>query len=129
MTTKSTSKILKIYISENDRLSGTPLYVALINTLKESGIAGATALKGIAGYAAGDQVHAAKPLQVSDNLPVIIEVVDQEERLNAVLPRIASMVNKGLIVLEDIQVVSYRHPACGMGDGPAACGLAQPPEK
>lgn len=126
MTTQDSYKILKIYISENDRLGGVPLYSALINTLKDKGIAGATALKGIAGYAAGDQVHAAKPLQTSDNLPVIIEVIDKEERLQAVLPTIAPMVSKGLIVLEDIQVVAYQHPACGDGDGPAACGLTQP---
>ena len=126
MTTQDTYKILKIYISENDRFEGAPLYTALINALKAQGIAGATVLKGIAGYAAGDQVHAAKPLQTSDNLPVIIEVIDREERILGALPALAPLVSKGLIVLEDIQVVSYQHPACGEGDGPAACGLTQP---
>lgn len=126
MTIQDTYKILKIYIRENDRYEGGPLYAALINALKKQGIAGATALKGIAGYAAGDQVHAVKPLQTSDDLPVIIEVIDKEERIQGVLPALVPLVSTGLIVLEDIQVVSYQHPACGEGDGPAACDLAQP---
>ena len=127
MTTSKKFKILKLFISENDRIDGTPLYIALVNRLKEAGLAGATVVRGIAGYAAGDQIHAAKPLQFADNLPVIIEVVDEEQQLIAALPLITPLVEKGLIIMEDIQIISYRHPACETGgDGPAACGLSDP---
>ncbi|WP_035275214.1 DUF190 domain-containing protein [Desulfogranum japonicum] len=119
-------KRVKIYIGEHDTHEGKKLYHVLLDTLKNAGIAGATALRGIAGFAAGERIHEAKPLQSEENLPIIIEVVDKEERLQAVLPTISQMVTQGLITEEPVNVLAYHHPSCGDGgDGPAACDLSK----
>ncbi len=119
-------KRVKIYIGERDTHEGKKLYKVLLDTLKSAGVAGATALRGVAGFAAGEKIHAAKPLQAEDNLPIIIEVVDKEERLASVMPTISQMVTQGLITEEPVHVLAYEHPACGIGGGgPAACDLSK----
>lgn len=124
MEISGTCKILRIYIGENDRIDGEPMHTAIVKKVKASGLAGATVLRGIEGFGAANHIHMARPLQMSDDLPVVIEIVDKTDRINQIVPIIDAMVGKGLITIDDIQVLAYRHTACAVeGDAPAACEL------
>ena len=101
----------RIYIGESDHWEGRPLHEAIVQKLRASGVAGATVLRGIEGYGRAARVHTAHILRLSDDLPILIEVVDREDRLRAVLPEIDAMVDGGLITLEHVEVIAYRSPA------------------
>jgi len=100
--------LVRIYIGESDKWHGKPLYQGIVAFLRERGIAGATVLRGIEGYGAKSHLHTSRILQLSQDLPVLIEVVDQEDRLRAVLPELDGMVADGLITLERVEVIAYR---------------------
>jgi len=101
-------KILRIFIGESDTWHGAPLYQAIVRRLREEGFAGATVLRGIEGFGAHSRIHTARILQLSADLPIIVEVVDRPERIERALPIIDEMVREGLVTLEDVDVVSYR---------------------
>lgn len=100
---------LRIYIGESDRYRGKPLYLYILHELKSRGIKGATAFRGIAGYGSHSLIHTADILRLSEDLPVVIEVVDEEDAVKRVLPDIENLVEEGLITLEPVQVVYYGH--------------------
>ena len=100
--------LVRIYIGESDHWHGKPLYQAIVALLRERGIAGATVLRGIEGFGAKAHLHSSRILHLSQDLPVLIEVVDQEDRLRAVLPELDAMVADGLITLEKVEVIAYR---------------------
>jgi uncharacterized protein len=100
--------LLRIYIGESDHHDGAPLYQAIVRFLRDRGIAGATVLRGIEGYGANAHLHSTRILSLSIDLPVLVEVVDEEERLRAVLPELDAMVGDGLITLERVEVLAYR---------------------
>lgn len=100
----------RIYIGESDRWEGRPLYEAIVELLRERGVAGATVLRGIEGYGRAARVHTSRILRLSEDLPVLIEVVDREDRLRSVLPEVDAMVDEGLITLEHVEVIAYRSP-------------------
>jgi PII-like signaling protein len=100
--------LLRIYIGESDTWDGRPLYEEIVHRLRERGLAGATVLRGIEGFGATQHVHTSRILSLSSDLPVLVEVVDQEDRLRAVLPELDAMVGDGLITLERIEVIAYR---------------------
>ncbi len=102
-------KRLSIYIGESDQWRGKALYVALIETLRAQGMAGATVSRGMAGFGAHSVVHTAAILRLSLDLPLIINVIDSPEKIKNVLKIIAPMVGEGLIILEDVEVVKYTH--------------------
>jgi len=102
------AKWLRIYIGERDHWHGKPLYAAILDLLRHEGIAGATVHRGIAGYGASGAFHTTRVLQLSVDLPVVIEVIETAERIAAVLPRLREMVSQGLIVLVDCEVVHHR---------------------
>jgi PII-like signaling protein len=102
--------LARIYIGESDHLDGRPLYEAIVETLRARGVAGATVLRGIEGYGRAARLHTASVLRLSSDLPILIEVVDREDRLRAVLPEIDAMVPEGLITLEHVEVIAYRSP-------------------
>ncbi len=102
--------LARIYIGESDHWEGRPLYEAIVEKLRVSGMAGATVLRGIEGYGRAARVHTAHILRLSDDLPILIEVVDREDRVRAVLPEIDAMVDGGLITLEHVEVIAYRSP-------------------
>jgi PII-like signaling protein len=102
--------LARIYIGESDHWEGKPLYQAIVESLRASGIAGATVLRGIEGYGRAARLHTTQVLRLSEDLPILIEVVDQEDRLREILPRIDAMVDGGLITLEPIEVIAYRSP-------------------
>ena len=105
--------LVRIYIGESDQWEGRPLYQALVEFLRKEGIAGATVMRGIEGFGARAHVHTTRILRLSKDLPILIEAVDSEDRLRAVLPALDGMVDDGLITLEHVEVVAYRpgHPA------------------
>lgn len=100
--------LVRIYIGESDQWDGRPLYQAIVERFRERGIAGCTVLRGIEGYGAHARVHTARILRLSEDLPVLVEAVDREDRLRAVLPEIDAMVGDGLITLERVEVLAYR---------------------
>jgi PII-like signaling protein len=100
--------LARIYIGEADHLDGHPLYQAIVAFLRERGIAGATVFRGIEGYGANARLHTTRLLRLSEDLPILIEVVDDEARLRAVLPELDAMVGDGLVTLERVEVVAYR---------------------
>jgi uncharacterized protein len=100
--------LARIYIGQSDQWHGRPLYDAIVQLLRERGIAGATVIRGIEGFGARQHLHTTRILSLSTDLPVLIEVVDQEDRLRAVLPELDGMVADGLITLERVEVLAYR---------------------
>lgn len=100
--------LVRIYIGESDQWHGRPLYQAIVERLRERGLAGATVLRGIEGYGARAHIHTTRLLRLSEDLPVVIEAVDQEDRIRAVLPELDEMVGDGLITLERVEVLAYR---------------------
>ena len=108
MKLPSEGKLLRIFVGEADRWQGKPLYEEIILLAKKEGMAGATALKGFAGFGCKSHMHTAKLLRLSEDLPVVIEIVDSEEKIGRFLPHLDEMVTEGLITLEKAQVVMYR---------------------
>jgi PII-like signaling protein len=105
---EGTGLLVRIYIGESDQWHGKPLYQAIVERLRERGLAGATVLRGIEGFGAKAHLHTTRILRLSEDLPVLIEVVDQEDRVRAVLPELDGMVGDGLITLERVEVIAYR---------------------
>jgi PII-like signaling protein len=102
-------QLLRIFIGESDKWEGKPLYEALVLKAREMGLAGATMLRGLMGYGAASRVHTAKILRLSEDLPVIVEIVDSQEKIASFLPVIDEMIQEGLVTLERVQVILYRH--------------------
>ncbi|RPJ22831.1 MAG: CBS domain-containing protein, partial [Chloroflexi bacterium] len=103
------AKRLTIYVGETDKWRGKPLYVALLETLRAQGAAGATVVRGLAGFGAHSVVHTATILRLSLDLPLIIQLIDSPEKMDQIIKTIAPMVGEGLIILEDVEVVKYTH--------------------
>lgn len=101
----------RIYVGEADHHDGRPLYQAIVERLRQRGVAGATVLRGIEGYGANAHLHTTRILRLSEDLPILIEVIDEEARLRAALEEIEPMVVGGLITLEPIEVLAYRGAA------------------
>lgn len=100
--------LARIYIGESDTWHGRPLYEAIVHLLRDRGLAGATVLRGIEGFGAKQHLHTTRILSLTTDLPILIEVVDQEDRVRAALPDIDAMVVDGLITLERVEVIAYR---------------------
>ena len=101
-------QLVRIFIGESDRWKGLPLYEAIILKAREMGIAGATMLRGLMGYGANSRIHTARILRLSEDLPIVVEIVDAPDKISALLPVIVEMVGDGLITLENVRVVQYR---------------------
>lgn len=101
-------KLLRIFIGEADKWRGKPLYEEIVLAARREGLAGATALKGFMGFGCKSHLHTAKLLRLSEDLPIIVEIVDSDEKINGFLPKLDEMVKEGLITLERVQVVLYR---------------------
>lgn len=100
--------LLRIYLSEDDKYHGKPLYEAIVEKARDLGLAGATVLRGIMGFGAHSHMHTAKVLRLSEGLPLVVEIVDTEESLNKLTPFLDESVINGLITLEKVKVVKYR---------------------
>ena len=103
--------LLRIFIGESDRWEGKPLYEAIVLKAREEGLAGATVLRGLEGFGANSRIHTARILRLSEDLPIVVELVDQDDRICRILPVLEQMVPEGLITLEKVQVITYRYNA------------------
>jgi hypothetical protein len=100
--------LLRIFIGESDRWHGKPLYEAIVMKARELHLAGATVLRGPMGFGANSRLHTAKILRLSEDLPIIVEIVDAKEKIDALMPFIDEVVKEGLVTLERVQVIQYR---------------------
>ena len=101
-------KLVRIFIGDADRWQGKPLYEAIVHRAKEQGLAGATVVRAIEGFGASSHLHTARILRLSEDLPLVIEIVDTQERIDAFLPVLDEMVGDGLVTVERVHVISYR---------------------
>ena len=109
MKIEGAGKLLRIFIGESDRWHGRPLSEAIVRMLREEGLAGATVVRGVEGFGADSRIHTAHILRLSEDLPIVIEVVDRDERIQKVLPKLDEMVTEGLVCIADVDIVMYRH--------------------
>jgi PII-like signaling protein len=103
------AKLMRIYIGENDRWRDKPLYEALVESMRANEIAGVTVYQGILGYGANRRIHQQKPLSLSHDRPMMLSIVDTEEKIRKFLPLLDDMVQQGLVVLSDVDVIKYTH--------------------
>lgn len=103
------SVLLRIFIGESDKYKGKPLYEVIVQKARELHLAGATVIRGILGYGADSRMHRAKLLDLSEDLPIIIEIVDSKENIENFIPFLDETVNEGLITIEEVKVIKYRH--------------------
>ena len=113
--------LLRIFIGESDRWEHKPLYEAIVLKAREMHLAGATVLRGPMGFGKSSRLHTAKILRLSMDLPLVIEIVDSEEKISAFLPTLDGMMGGGLLTLEKVKVIAYRG-----GESPASAGPKQP---
>lgn len=102
-------KILKIFIGETDKYKDKTLYEAIVLKARELNLAGATVFRGLMGYGAASRIHSIKLLRLSEDLPVMIEIVDTDENIGRILPFLDETVKEGLITMEKVNIVKYRH--------------------
>lgn len=101
-------RLLRIFIGEKDRREGVPLYEWIVRRAREEGLAGATVLRGLEGFGAHSRMHTAKVLRLSQDLPMVIEIVDQAEKVESFLEILDGVIEEGLVTLEKVQVRFYR---------------------
>jgi len=108
MNIPETGVLLRIFIGESDHWHGKPLYEAIVMKAREEHLAGATVLRGPMGFGKNSHLHTSKILRLSEDLPIIIEIVDSKEKIDNFLPYIDEMVTDGLVTLEKVRVIKYR---------------------
>ena len=108
MKLEGQGKLLRIFIGESDTWHGRPLYQAIVERVRKAGLAGATVIRGIEGFGAASRIHTARILRLSEDLPILIEIVDVEEKIRALIPSLDEMILEGLVTLETIEVITYR---------------------
>lgn len=109
MQLPSEAEILRVFIGESDKYNGRPLYEVIVEEARKRGMAGATVVRGVLGFGIHSRIHTAKVLRLSEDLPMIVEIVDKPERIEAFVPDLDRMVTEGLITIEKIRVIAYRH--------------------
>jgi uncharacterized protein len=107
------SMLLRIYLGESDRCGQSPLYEAIVLKAREIRLAGATVLRGPMGFGASSHLHTAKILRLSQDLPIVVEIIDSEAKIQAFLPLLEGMLGGGLVTLEPVKVIRYRPGAQG----------------
>lgn len=113
MTLPSEATLLRIFIGESDKADGRPLYEAIVQEARRLGLAGATVLRGFYGFGAASRIHTSKVLRLSEDLPVVVEIVDAQEKIETFLPVLDGMIGEGLVTLEKVRVIAYRDGSAG----------------
>ncbi len=108
MKLEGEAQLLRIFVGESDKWHGTPLYEAIVLKARELHLAGATVLRGSMGFGRHSRLHTVKVLRLSEDLPIVVELVDTEEKIRTLLPHIDQMVTEGLVTLEKVHVIQYR---------------------
>ena len=114
--TESRAKMLRIYIGQDDQFDGRPLYEAIVMKLRQMDVAGATVYKGVMGYGAHQRIRKSGFLGLSHDLPVMIAIVDKEDKIREIIPLLDQMVSEGLLVLSDVEIIKYAHSHQGVPD-------------
>jgi PII-like signaling protein len=102
------NRLLRIFIGESDTYDGRPLYQAIVEVLRQEGLAGTTVLRGIEGFGKSSHLHTAHILRLSDDLPIVIECVDTHEKIESIFPTLDAMIGDGLVTMERVEVRVYR---------------------
>lgn len=105
---------LRIFIGESDKAEGRPLYEVIVTRAREAGLAGATVLRGAMGFGANSRVRTSKILRLSEGMPLVIEIVDEADKIEAFVPVLDGLITEGLVTKEPVQVIFYRHSACDL---------------
>ena len=100
--------LMRIHIGESDKWHGRPLYETLVEFFRKEGLSGATVLRGVGGYGSTSRIHSDKILRLSQDLPIVVEVVEDTERIERILPSLDEMIGGGLVTLEKVRVILYR---------------------
>ena len=108
------AELLRIFFGESDKFHGRPLYEVIVEEARRRGMAGATVLRGMMGFGAHSRLHTAKILRLSEDLPIVVEIVDRPERIAEFLPQLDAMIEEGLVTLEKVNVIFYRHNPNGI---------------
>jgi PII-like signaling protein len=108
MTIPEDGSLLRIFVGESDRSGHQPLYEAIVLKAREKGLAGATVVRGVMGFGKHSTLHTAKILRLSEDLPMVIEIVDSAEKINEFLPVLDEMIKDGLVTVERIRVLQYK---------------------
>ncbi len=113
MKLEGEGKLLRVFLGESDNVDGKPLYEALVVSAKKQGLAGTTVLRGIEGFGAASRIHTAKILRLSEDLPIVVEIVDAEEKIKAFMPVVDELFQRsgsgGLVTLERAEIIRYTH--------------------
>ena len=117
------AELLRVFVGEGDKLHGRPLYEVVVNEALRLGLAGATVLRGTLGFGASSRIHTAKILRLSEDLPMVIEIVDKPERIALFLPELNKLIGDGLVTLEKVRVIAFRR-----NQATEATSGQQPPE-
>lgn len=107
MKIEGPGKVLRIYIGESDQRGHKPLYQAIVELVRAKGMAGATVTRGIEGFGAHSRLHTARVLRLSEDLPVVVDIVDKSERIDALLPELEQMIGDGLITVSEVRITKY----------------------
>jgi len=107
MKTPEEGMLLRIFIGETDRVGGKALYEQIVLKAKELHLAAVTVTRGIMGYGADSEIHTAKILRLSEDLPIIIEIIDTEENLNTILPYLDESIKDGFVTMEKVRIIKY----------------------
>jgi hypothetical protein len=108
MKLEGEAQLLRIFVGESDKWHGRPVYEAIVVKARELHLAGATVLRGPMGFGAHSRMHTTKILRLSEDLPIIVEIVDSEAKINLLLPYIDQVVTEGLVTLEKVHVIKYQ---------------------
>ena len=108
MRIEGEGKLLRVFVGESDTWHGKPLYQAIVERVRKEGLAGATVVRGIEGFGASSRIHTARILRLSEDLPVLIEIVDSDDKIRGIIPILDEMVGDGLVTLERVEVIAYR---------------------
>ena len=108
MKVEGEGRLLRIFIGESDRWGNQTLCEAIVHKARKEGLAGATVLRGLEGFGAHSRIHTAKILRLSEDLPIVVEIVDRPERIEAFLPLLDEMVTEGMMTVETVRIIAYR---------------------
>ena len=115
MKVPAEAELLRVFIGESDKRHGRPLYEVIVEEARRRGMAGATVLRGTLGFGANSRIHTAKILRLSEDLPMVVEIVDTPERIADFLPELDAMIEEGLVTLEKVRLIAYRHSGTPSG--------------
>jgi PII-like signaling protein len=113
----SEGELLRIFIGSTDQYRNRPLHEVIVEEARKRGMAGATVLRGTLGFGAHSRIHTAKILRLSEDLPMVIEIVDSPERIEAFIPQLDTWMDEGMVTVEKVRVITYRHSETKAGRG------------